>query len=82
MKPMLFGSQMEAVEVGVEADGDDLILSYDDVVRRLDLRRLPRAMMHMLVDEQYSYDAVVSGLAMGQTLDGRVNVSYVTGSAR
>ena len=65
----------ETVEVGVEADGDDLILSYDDVVRRLDLRRLPGAMMHMLVDEQYSYDAVVEWAGDGSDLfDGRVNV--------
>ena len=65
----------ETVEVSVKAEGDDLILSYDDVVHRLDLRRLPGAMMHMLVDGRSSYDAVVEWAGdENDPFDGRVNV--------
>ena len=65
----------ETVEVSVKAEGDNLILSYDDVVRRLDLRRLPGAMMHMLVDGRSSYDAVVEWAGDdNDPFDGRVNV--------
>ena len=65
----------ETLEVHIEAKGDDLILTYNDVVHRLDLRRLPGAMMHMLVDGQSSYDAVVEWAGDERDpFDGRVNV--------
>ena len=65
----------ETIEVGVEADGDDLILTQGDLTHRLDLRRLPGAMMHMLVDGQASYDTVVEWAGdESDPFDGRVNV--------
>ncbi len=65
----------ETIEVGVEAQGDDLILTQGDLKHRLDLRRLPGAMMHMLVDGQASYDAVVEWAGDDtDPFDGRVNV--------
>jgi hypothetical protein len=65
----------ETIEVGVEATGGHLLLTHGELSHRLDLRRLPGAMMHMLIDDRASYDAVVEwGGDADDPFDGRVNV--------
>ena len=65
----------ETIEVGVEQAGDHLLLTHGEISHRLDLRRLPGAMMHMLVDGRASYDAVVEWAGDdSDPFDGRVNV--------
>ena len=68
-------SDGETIEVGVEEAGDQLVLSHGEHSHRLDLRRLPGAMMHMLIEGRASYDAVVEWAGdEADPFDGRVNV--------
>jgi pyruvate carboxylase subunit B len=68
-------SNGETSEVSVEQDGDFLRLTRDGQSHQLDLRRLPGAMMHMLIDGRASYDCVVEWAGdSGDAFDGSVNV--------
>jgi len=65
----------EEITVDIRRDGDRLVLSRDGVERSIDLRAMPGAMMHMLVDGKASHDAVVEWCGdVDNAFDGRVNV--------
>ena len=65
----------EEITVDIRRDGERLVLSQDGVERSIDLRAMPGAMMHMLVDGQESHDAVVEWCGDPEKpFDGRVNV--------